>query len=762
MLNILFYNIISNKVTELINDILINAPNEAFKIYCNVEINNTHNIEVVNITNLEEFIRVNGIHMLITNSLNEITKNMLNNSNYPILTLRKHNTDKVKHIRELKDVLINTKPTNNNVEVKIEKIDNIISESNRVTIPKRYEVKVANKTRIRKNIINNFKEITDDDENVLNYFLKIYNVDKAEVFSNPKVEFRYECFKNINYMRSIILPEIKQNLNNEAVLIEYRCFPHLEFLIRNTIYKLGDKWSHTIVCGISNYDYIINMCNNISANIKIIKTEFDNLNPGMYNKMFSSEYFWDYFEGEKILIYQEDSIIFKNNIEDFMNWDYIGAPWPKNQNDNIEGVGNGGISIRSKSIMKKIIEKISIEDTKFNSTTIDYVNKFGLKVFPEDVYFTKNMEDFNIGLLADRNSASLFSTESILNNNSFAGHNFWIADNKNWKQRIYDNIVIKFKPNYTNISSYYQHRGGWKSVITKFIDNNFYSYNSNIDFFDMLEHQFLWNRGFVCYNKWCGIFHVTPITPSYLHCVNISGIFENQNFINSLNSCICIFTLSEYLSKYLRNKFKELNISVDVVTFKHPVEMNNIKMFNINDYFNNYEKKIIQIGQQLRKITSIYLLKNTNNHIKYWLTGFKDLNRCKWLLNQEINYFGIHKNELDKNVKMYYTKTFDEYDILLSKNVVFVDLFDAAANNTVVECIIRNTPLIVNKIDGVVDYLGEDYPLYFKDLNEIPGLLVPDKIKLAYNYLKNMSKEELHMDYFVNNVITYLHKKISL
>jgi hypothetical protein len=45
-----------------------------------------------------------------------------------------------------------------------------------------------------------------------------------------------------------------------------------------------------------------------------------------------------------------------------------------------------------------------------------------------------------------------------------------------------------------------------------------------------------------------------------------------------------------------------------------------------------------------------------------------------------------------------------------------MDLYDATSNNAIVECIIRNTPIIVNKLPGVVDYLGENYPLYFNIL----------------------------------------------
>jgi hypothetical protein len=40
--------------------------------------------------------------------------------------------------------------------------------------------------------------------------------------------------------------------------------------------------------------------------------------------------------------------------------------------------------------------------------------------------------------------------------------------------------------------------------------------------------------------------------------------------------------------------------------------------------------------------------------------------------------------------------------------------------STKVECIIRGTPVIVNKIGGVSEYLGDNYPLYFNSLDEVP------------------------------------------
>jgi hypothetical protein len=64
-----------------------------------------------------------------------------------------------------------------------------------------------------------------------------------------------------------------------------------------------------------------------------------------------------------------------------------------------------------------------------------------LTVCPEDVYFSLNMQQFNIGKVADFDTAFKFSSESINNPNSFAGHNFWISD-PNWLKRIKKNMNI--------------------------------------------------------------------------------------------------------------------------------------------------------------------------------------------------------------------------------------------------------------------------------------------------------------------------------
>jgi len=586
-------------------------------------------------------------------------------------------------------------------------------------------------------------------------FFTHYDTSLAQLKHNDKMNFRYICYNHIPYIKNITLPAIPIESKYEAVLIEYRCFPHLEFIIRNNILKLGHKWAFTVICGNLNYEFITNMCQSISQNIKIIKTNYNNLFPSQYSKFLSKLDFWNLLTGKHILLYQEDSIIFKHNIEDFLYFDYIGAPWGLGKNDNNSGVGNGGLSLRTKDIMIQIINKKSMDTTIFNSNTLEYMKNTKSFVPPEDVYFTKNMEDFNIGILADRNSATKFSTESILYEDSFAGHGFWISDPK-WINRLEKCNIVKFRPNYdlNNL----EHRGGWKSILLSLKESLFFSNSADIDFFDVIEQKFLWDTTFICDNKWCGVIHCTPITPDYLNIINLNFMFENPNFIKSLKNCIFIVSLSPYLTKYLNKKITcDLNLNIPVYTLKHPVVSDNIPLFNIDNFIQNENKFLIQVGQQLRKITSIYRL-NDIQCSKLWLTGTKNFDKMKDLLNKEIIFLQLNNDELSSKVTMYYTKTFEEYDDLLSKNLVFVDLFDAAANNTVLECIVRNTPIIINKIEGVVDYLGEDYPLYYNNIDEVKDLIDTQKILEAHEYLKNIDKTPFMISTFLTDLFNIVNK----
>jgi len=270
---------------------------------------------------------------------------------------------------------------------------------------------------------------------------------------NSIENFRSVCKNNIRRVRPFNL-DIGSSycvLKPAVCFIEFdRKFEHLEFLIYNAMIKLGREWSYLIVCGNNNYEYYLKMVNTIvpMGVMKVINYPIGNCDINKYNQILCSKQFWDMIPNEKILIHQEDAFIFHGEyIQQFMEYDYIGAPWSQHNNDNIEGVGNGGFSLRSKSVMLKVIDCVYPNDIKPNSSTEKYMKIKGIYSIPEDVYFSKSILDFNLGKVANQEIARKFSIETIYEENAFGGHQFWLSNNSvNWNK-----IIIKIFGNINNM-----------------------------------------------------------------------------------------------------------------------------------------------------------------------------------------------------------------------------------------------------------------------------------------------------------------------
>lgn len=108
----------------------------------------------------------------------------------------------------------------------------------------------------------------------------------------------------------------------------------------------------------------------------------------------------------------------------------------------------------------------------------------------------------------------------------------------------------------------------------------------------------------------------------------------------------------------------------------------------------------------------------------------------------------------------------DDYDNLLTENIVFINLVDASAVNTIIECIVRNTPIVVNNHPAVVELLGVSYPLYFNSTNnyyemnrEISDLLSnTNNIRKAHTYIQGLGKSCFNIKYFTQQFITRIHE----
>lgn len=219
---------------------------------------------------------------------------------------------------------------------------------------------------------------------------------------------------------------------------------------------------------------------------------------------------------------------------------------------------------------------------------------------------------------------------------------------------------------------------------------------------------------------WTGFFHNPHGMPEWFpDGPKIERMLETEKFQRSLPYCLGLFTLSNDLAKFLR-----MRVDVAVSALVHPTEAPSTQ-FDFESFLANRDKKVISIGWWLRRTLSIqYLpLDQATPYRKIRLKlgdALFDSTRNGLARLEFVHEWRDQKLESryrDNTTENDYLSPVD-YDDWLTRNIVFLDLFCASANNAVIECMARATPLLVNPLPSVVEYLGEDYPFYFSSLGE--------------------------------------------
>lgn len=243
--------------------------------------------------------------------------------------------------------------------------------------------------------------------------------------------FREWCCEQSTRFEHVVFPLHNQH-PYEATLVELsRTLPHIEYILQNAIMKLSHlPFTFSIVCSKKN----INFIKQIQVKFPFILVhklpdEVPTDSRKDYNDLLYTRLFWDYFKDrQSVLIMQEDTFIFKTNIEDFLQFDYIGAPWSLEsilKNFDLR-VGNGGFSLRKLSFVYEVLEnkKAILEEMKKYPRIHENCE---LQPFPEDVFFSfaaiylkKHVPNFEV--------AKSFATENVPCCDSFGGHQFWNAN----------------------------------------------------------------------------------------------------------------------------------------------------------------------------------------------------------------------------------------------------------------------------------------------------------------------------------------------
>ncbi|KAH8891616.1 hypothetical protein GQ53DRAFT_648258 [Thozetella sp. PMI_491] len=122
------------------------------------------------------------------------------------------------------------------------------------------------------------------------------------------------------------------------------------------------------------------------------------------NYFLTRPWIWQQVESaSRVLLFQMDSIICSNSnmtVDDFLEWDYIGAPIPSAWGEGY----NGGLSLRNPKMILDILASPSNDfDTKWDPGHF--------KSYTEDQWYYAKMKELPHAKLPDRDVAKRFSVE---------------------------------------------------------------------------------------------------------------------------------------------------------------------------------------------------------------------------------------------------------------------------------------------------------------------------------------------------------------
>lgn len=212
-------------------------------------------------------------------------------------------------------------------------------------------------------------------------------------------------------------------MKNTVLMIEPRLIEYA-IPIMNEYYKfLGDKWNYVFYCGKGTL-HIWQSVEYFKATIEFRELDVDNFTkPSEYSDFMKQKSLWESLEGEFVLTVQVDTWPMNFiSIETFteLNQSYIGGNMLKQFTEmNKESVhitysvGNGGLSLRKRLDMIKVIESYPPKPTLLSHC---------FEMYAEDMYFYLGC--YKLGLpVGDNEISHSFVIHEIYKDKYFAIHN---------------------------------------------------------------------------------------------------------------------------------------------------------------------------------------------------------------------------------------------------------------------------------------------------------------------------------------------------
>jgi hypothetical protein len=274
---------------------------------------------------------------------------------------------------------------------------------------------------------------------------------------------------------------------------------------------------------------------------------------------------------------------------------------------------------------------------------------------------------------------------------------------------------------------HFSHRSGWGDFIDHLVQKE--HSRDRVKFFGHVE------RALPYMSPWCGFIH-SPWTSPILDdpAPTAKDLINSNAWKQSISFCRGLWVFSESLRAAIRPHVPE-HIKIDVLPF--PTEFDGIR-FEFPKFKANPLKWVLSAGVSRRNMGSLNRLNIRNLKTNYLKLRFlphgmnKEEVERRIQLQEEITNIKLTRGEWESVSQIRHVSN-DDYDRLLSENIVFLDLFAEAGRTLITECIARGTPILVNPLPSVVEYLGEEYPFYFTTLEEAAAKLDDHNLILRTN-----------------------------
>lgn len=171
-----------------------------------------------------------------------------------------------------------------------------------------------------------------------------------------------------------------------AVTVLHTSCSTLAFTLANFAGNLGTGWPLAVLHNeaLTHYVATTKLVQNIVADgrlhtVSLERHGFDTLplnSTRGYSRLIASSRFWQFVNADRVLIFQTDSVLCSLSpwrVDDFLEYDYVGAPWLVPY-DGIT-VGNGGLSLRKVSTMQAVTHQFPFDGDEH-----------------EDIYFSRALK----------------------------------------------------------------------------------------------------------------------------------------------------------------------------------------------------------------------------------------------------------------------------------------------------------------------------------------------------------------------------------